>query len=613
MPSPSLSGVADGIGLISGITPLAFDPRGRWLAVGAAVLDDTRLRYGGWLYDFQTGAYSGSLNATIAGEGPPVDVFQVAIAQGATAPVVFATYRVTGAVQGFTDERIAVVQGGQLLDGDLLMSQAGIALDSIIDGIRVSSNGRFVALQTNASTLAADTDLDTNGTSDIYLLDRQSGLIERVSLAAGRQEGNDDVILSDLTLDAAGTLSIAFYTQAPKLFSVSDSNTEYDAYVWRRADAEASTTGPVTIALVSGTAAGAQGAIDPQLSSAGVYFTSASAGFSSIDQNGVNDVWRYSADTVSAVSIPTLSQGGGTLLADLTLDGGKLLLLTQSSAWLGQGSSVDQLVLFDRTSQSNSVLSATSTGELADDSAYTPLISPDGRRTVFVSKAMNLSPDSDGSEKLYLHDALAGVAGSLSGVAVTWRDAAPVPSVSVSATRSAESPTPGALAGTGVSGQTGNWRIDGLDFDQFDLKATKSPTAYDKQAITSADVLAALKLAVGRNPNPDPDGSAQASAPAPISAYQYIAADADGDGRVTRADAEWIARAAATSSLSRAASWQLVPSDADLTVVGRGAVNWPRSIPANPAQGDSLSWSGVLAGDVDGSWVPPSLEQLLSP
>lgn len=84
--------------------------------MGVTFLDDSRQRYGNWLYDFKSGAYSRSLNSIISGTGPSVDVFQVAIAKGDTDPVIFATYRTSGTGQIFSDERIAVIQGGQLLE-----------------------------------------------------------------------------------------------------------------------------------------------------------------------------------------------------------------------------------------------------------------------------------------------------------------------------------------------------------------------------------------------------------------------------------------------------------------------------------------------------------------
>src|SRR5262249_39632669 len=71
-------------------------------------------------------------------------------------------------------DRVSVASDGSQANGE--SSLAGI-----------SANGRFVAFSSNASNLVAD---DTNGTSDVFVHDRQTGLTERVSVAFDGSQGD---------------------------------------------------------------------------------------------------------------------------------------------------------------------------------------------------------------------------------------------------------------------------------------------------------------------------------------------------------------------------------------------------------------------------------------
>ena len=151
-----------------------------------------------------------------------------------------------------------------------------------------------------------------------------------------------------------------------------------------------------------------------------------------------------------------------------------------------------------------------------------------------------------------------------------------------------------------VSDTNGEWRFDGLDFDQYAIRAARVAGVDDLLAITSADAMAALKLTLGRNPNPDPDGPGPLL-PAPISPHQLIAADIDQDGRLTRDDAQ------ANLRLSQgvgASSWVFLQ---EAQPIPPGSYT---DVPASTeifAYADLLSdvqLTGVLLGDVNGSWPP---------
>jgi hypothetical protein len=130
--------------------------------------------------------------------------------------------------------------------------------------------------------------------------------------------------------------------------------------------------------------------------------------------------------------------------------------------------------------------------------------------------------------------------------------------------------------------------------------------------ITSADALAALRIAVGLNPNPVVDGVR-----APISPYQIIAADVNQSGTVTSADALAILRMAVKLSTATPQEWLFVEESRDLwdelaldgqggSALTRTAAAWDRAIGASPQDTADVNLVGILKGDVNGSWTPPA-------
>ena len=163
----------------------------------------------------------------------------------------------------------------------------------------------------------------------------------------------------------------------------------------------------------------------------------------------------------------------------------------------------------------------------------------------------------------------------------------------------------------------GAYAIDALTPGNYSIAAAKTigATETTSSAISSADALAALKIAVGRNPNADPDGaSGPLSAPA-VSPYQFIAADANQDGKVTSADALAILKMAVKRTDAPAREILFVNESHDFwneaANSGQGAYTTTRA-DVKWTEGDKLftfpdvsnvNLVAVLKGDVNGSWA----------
>jgi hypothetical protein len=162
----------------------------------------------------------------------------------------------------------------------------------------------------------------------------------------------------------------------------------------------------------------------------------------------------------------------------------------------------------------------------------------------------------------------------------------------------------------------GAYDYQGLDAGLYAFELDKALTSAEtgSQAISSADALAALKMAVGRNPNGDAAGTIAASP------YQFIAADVNGDGRVSSADALAILKMAVRRSDALPREWLFVREDEDFWnetthayTTTRTSVAWDNE-PYDVTSPTKLTQNfvAVLKGDVNGSWVAPAGSEKLA-
>jgi hypothetical protein len=158
----------------------------------------------------------------------------------------------------------------------------------------------------------------------------------------------------------------------------------------------------------------------------------------------------------------------------------------------------------------------------------------------------------------------------------------------------------------------GSWSVSGLPIGSYALSASHN-AADTGNAITSADALAALRIAVGLNPNTDPDGSAGPLQPLRISPYQIMAADVNGNGTVTSSDALAILRMAVKLPSALPREWFFVEEDRDFWseatssyTLTRTAAAWDRAMEVELTSDTTLNLVGILKGDVNGSWGAPA-------
>jgi len=221
----------------------------------------------------------------------------------------------------------------------------------------ISADGRYVAFNSRATNLVPD---DTNGVADIFVRDRQKGQTARVSLSWDGTEGNGWKDNPRVTADGGYA---AFESDATNLVP-SDTNEWTDVFVRDRQ------TGETTrVSLSSGGSEGNSDCWYPSITADGRYvaFNSRATNLVPGDTNGVLDVFVRDRQT------------GQTVRVSLSWDGTE-----------------------------------------GNDSSYIPSISANGRYVAFMSDASNLVPnDTNGVRDIFVQEraevAVTAPAGGLPG------------------------------------------------------------------------------------------------------------------------------------------------------------------------------------------------------
>jgi Tol biopolymer transport system component len=145
----------------------------------------------------------------------------------------------------------------------------------------ISSDGRFVAFYSNSTNLVSG---DTNGTSDVFVHDQQTGETKRVSVASDGTQGDN---FSDYPSISSDGRYVAFYSSATNLV-IGDTNGTKDVFVH---DMQTSETRRLSVA--SDLTQGDGNSLDPSISLDGLYvaFESSSTNLVAGDTNGCPDVF----------------------------------------------------------------------------------------------------------------------------------------------------------------------------------------------------------------------------------------------------------------------------------------------------------------------------------
>jgi Tol biopolymer transport system component len=269
----------------------------------------------------------------------------------------------------------------------------------------LSADGRFVAFASGASNLVAG---DTNDEADIFVHDRQTGTIERVSVASDGTQGGSPVFGSLVSTLSADGRFVAFASDATNLVA-GDTSGQIDVFVH---DRETGATERVSVAS-DGTQQDSGSLTPVALSADGrfVAFQSDATNLVGDDTNGKFDVFVHdrltgATERVSVASDGTEGNGASASFA-LSADG-RFVAFASSATNLvaGDTNGVPDVFVRDRltgTTERVSVTSDGAEGTGGSSGSLNPTLSADGRFVAFLSDA-NLAGDTGGAVDVFVHD-----------------------------------------------------------------------------------------------------------------------------------------------------------------------------------------------------------------
>lgn len=265
------------------------------------------------------------------------------------------------------------------------VSTGGVQANEDIYNPQISADGNYIVYESSASTLVAD---DTNSTTDVFLYDRQLAQTTRVSLAYDGAQGNDSSSYPFISDDGR---YVAF--QSWNSFVVGDSNNAVDVFVVDRQTGQISL---VSVTNEEGQSNGDSGY--PSLSADGRYvaFSSSATNLVSGDTNTFSDIFvrDRQAGTTERVSVTSAgAQANDTSGGARIASAGRYVVFDSSATNLvsGDGNAKDDIFLRDLQSGTTARLSVTSAGAEANNNSWYPAISADGARVAFQSTANNLT------------------------------------------------------------------------------------------------------------------------------------------------------------------------------------------------------------------------------
>ena len=260
----------------------------------------------------------------------------------------------------------------------------------------ISADGRYVAFMSYASNLV---DGDESGFQDVFVYDRETDKIERVSVSSNGAEGNQS---SEYPFISADGRYVAFHSLASNLVD-GDTNEEYDVFVHDRQ------TGKTTRVSVSSTGQEGNGwSMFPSISADGrlVAFYSVAPYLVDFDDRIDVDVFvhnRLTGVTERVGYLPALSIWFFELTEGPSISANGRFVAFKS--YVSSSPPRGNVLVYDLKTGQTEQVSVSSDGQEGNDTSGVPSISADGRYVAFTSLASNLvSGDNNGWFDIFVRD-----------------------------------------------------------------------------------------------------------------------------------------------------------------------------------------------------------------
>jgi hypothetical protein len=310
-------------------------------------------------------------------------------------------------IGGPTIERVSTGTGGTL-------AADGRSLNPDLSG-----DGRYVVFESDTSNWAAG---GSTATSDIFLKDRDTGNLTRISTSLTGGDGNGDSRYAKISADG----SLVVFESAASNLTAGDTNGYTDIFVWDRSDGSLtnlSSLNPATTRNPNNSSNLPDIAYDAGYG--GVLVFQTAKALLAQDTNNTTDVYAFSLDgTFQLVSSRTDGTGVQLSSGDASVSGdGRFVVFTSSSEQLVAGDSNGSGDVFVKDLHTGEIalVSTSAAGTPANQHSGQAEISLGGDWIVFESSATALAGSTDGNAGLpdvfrvsnpLLRDTLIGGAGN---------------------------------------------------------------------------------------------------------------------------------------------------------------------------------------------------------
>jgi Tol biopolymer transport system component len=262
----------------------------------------------------------------------------------------------------------------------------------------LSPDGRYVAFTSKATNLIAD---DSNGKTDVFIYDRETGITEQASVTATGAGGDNASQHPSISEDGR---FIAFESRAHNLTD-NDANGKIDIFVYDRE--------LKVVQRISTDSTGIEGNGDsehPSISADGRYvaFSSDADNLVPADTNEVADIFLYDREThtLQRVSVNFSGEEGNGFSASpaISADGRHVAFQSNASNLIPTDTNgIFDIFVYDHDSHETRRVSVNSNGIESNNSSETPSISADGHYVAFKSYASNLVPrDSNKKSDIFV-------------------------------------------------------------------------------------------------------------------------------------------------------------------------------------------------------------------
>lgn len=274
----------------------------------------------------------------------------------------------------------------------------------------MSADGRYVAFQSDATNLVLN---DTNGLTDIFRLDTQTGAVVRVSVNSSGNQSTGGRRSTSPVINSDGT-KIAFISDATNLVA-GDTNNAQDVFL---RDLSAGTTVRANVSSSGAQASNLSKSFDLWISADGtkVAFSSQATNLIPGDTNGNPDIFIRDVSAGTTVRVSLDSSGnqvavGGCYTPSISPDGTKVAFESGSPNVVPDDTNgLDDIFVRDLVTSTTVRISVDSAGNQANNgSSNSPTFNADGTKIAFSSAAKNLvADDTNNVRDVFVRDLSAG-------------------------------------------------------------------------------------------------------------------------------------------------------------------------------------------------------------